>query len=154
MYKRLFFCMAIHETDSVDKTMTFTVNIRIIIKRCMHWNSQDHWMAKCPQVTSRKKSQIQWSEHVNKIVRRASRQIGMIYRTFHQHSSQSTVLKLYLAHVRLLLEYASQVWDPYHKVQIDSLERVLKFGLRMSYKQWKWDYKSLLAGTDFLKYIH
>ena len=86
-----------------------------------------------------------WSVHVSKTVRRASKQVGMIYRVFHQYASQLTLLKLYLAHVRPLLEYASQLWDPHQKVLIDSLERVQKFGLRMSCKQWRSDYESLLA---------
>ena len=53
-----------------------------------------------------------WSRRVNKIVWRASRQIGMIYKTFYLHSSQVTLLKFYFA------------WDPYQKDQIYSLERV------------------------------
>ena len=72
----------------------------------------------------------------------------MIYRTFYQYASQWTLLKLYLTQVRPLLEYASQLWDPHQKVLIDSLERVQKFGLRMSCKQWKSDYVSLLEWAD------
>ena len=89
-----------------------------------------------------------WSVHVNKTVRRASKQVGMTYRTFYQYASQSTLLKLYLSHVRPLLEYASELWDPHQKVLVDSLERVQKFGLRMSCKQWRSDYESLLVWAD------
>ena len=89
-----------------------------------------------------------WSRHVNKIVWRASRQIGMIYRTFYQHSSQVTLLKLYLAHIWPLLKYVSQLWDPYQKEQIDSLERVQMFGLQIACKQWDCNYESLLAWPD------
>ena len=45
-----------------------------------------------------------WSEHVNKVVWRASRHIGMIYKTFYRHFSQVTLLKLHLAHVHPLLK--------------------------------------------------
>ena len=89
-----------------------------------------------------------WSVHVNKTVRRASKQVSMIYRTFYQYANQLTLLKLYLAHVWPLLEYASQLLDRHQKVLIDSLERVQKFGLRMSCKQWRSDYESLLAWAD------
>ena len=72
----------------------------------------------------------------------------MIYRVFHQYASQLTLLKLYLAHIRPLLEYASQLCDPHQKVLIDSLERVQKFGLCMSCKHWRSDYESLLAWAN------
>ena len=72
----------------------------------------------------------------------------MTYRTFYQYASQLTLLKLYLAHVRPLLEYASELRDPHQKVLVDSLERVQKFGLRMSCKQWRSDYESLLVWAD------
>ena len=45
----------------------------------------------------------------------------------HQH-----FLKLYLTTVRPQLEYASSVWDPYLKEDIETIERVQKFGLRQS----------------------
>ena len=90
-----------------------------------------------------------WSEQVNKIVQRASRQTGMIYRNFYPHSSQETLLMLYLAHVRPLLECASQVWYPYHKAQIDSLERVQKAWVEDVMQAVEvCDYESLLARTE------
>ena len=63
------------------------------------------------------------------------------------------MLRLYLAHVRPLLEYASQVWDPHHVGLKDSLERVQKFGLRVSFKLWDADYSTLLerAGVPSLE---
>ena len=44
--------------------------------------------------------------------------------------------------------YASQLCDPHQKVLIESLERVQKFGLCMSCKQWRSDYESLLVWAD------
>ena len=66
-----------------------------------------------------------------KIVRRASKQVGMIYHC--------------CWHVWPLLEYASQLWDPHEKVLIHSLEMAQKFSLRMSCKQWRSEYESLLV---------
>ena len=59
-----------------------------------------------------------------------------------------TLLKLYLAHIRPLLEYVSLLWDPHQKAQIDSLERVQKFGLLMVCKQWDCNYENLLTWAD------
>ena len=45
-----------------------------------------------------------------------------------------TVLKLYMAPIRPHLEYATQVWNPYLVKDINSLERVQKFALRICSK--------------------
>ena len=42
------------------------------------------------------------------------------------------------------MEYASSVWDPFHKLEIDALESVQKFGLRMYFKSWNESYDDLL----------
>ena len=91
---------------------------------------------------------LEWMGHVNRVVRRASQQVGMIYRTFYQFSNSETLLWLYVTHDRPLLEYASKVWDPHQRTLIDSLERVQKFGLRMSQKSWDCDYDDLMAWAN------
>ena len=42
------------------------------------------------------------------------------------------------------LEYASPVWDPFHKGEIEETENVQKFALRMCLKSWDMDYSGLL----------
>jgi hypothetical protein len=42
------------------------------------------------------------------------------------------------------IEYASPVWDPYHKTEIEAIESVQKFALRMCLKSWSTDYEQLL----------
>ena len=71
----------------------------------------------------------------------------MIYRKFYTHSNSATLLKLYLTIIRPNLEYASSVWDPFHKLEIDALESVQKFGLRMCFKSWNESYDDLLERT-------
>ena len=88
-----------------------------------------------------------WTGHVNRVVRRASQQVGMICRIFYQFSNSETLLRLYVTHVRLLLEYASQAWDPLQRT-LDSLKRVQKFGLRTSRKSWDCDYDDLMAWAN------
>ena len=68
----------------------------------------------------------------------------MLYRNFYEHSSSNTLLKLYLTKIRPHLEYASPVWDPFRKGEIEELESVQKFALRMCLKSWSMDYKELL----------
>ena len=68
----------------------------------------------------------------------------MIYRKFYGYSNPVTLLKLYLTVVRPNLEYASSVWDPSQKVQVDALENVQNFGLRMCLKSWNESYDDLL----------
>ena len=74
---------------------------------------------------------LSWKPHVTAICNKTRRLIGMIYRKFYRHSDPTTLLKLYLTIIRPNLEYASSVWDPSHRLQIDALESVQKFGLRM-----------------------
>ena len=68
----------------------------------------------------------------------------MLYRSLYQHSSPKTLLKLYLTKNRPHLEYAYPVWDPFHKGEIEELENVQKFVLRMRLKSWDMDYNKLL----------
>ena len=51
----------------------------------------------------------------------------MIYRKFYRHSNSTILQKLYLNIIRPNLEYASSVWDPFYKQEIDALESVQKF---------------------------
>ena len=70
--------------------------------------------------------------------------IGMLYRSLYQHFSPKTLLKLYLTKIKPHLEYASPVWDPFRKGEIEELENVQKFALRMCLKSWDMDYSELL----------
>ena len=51
---------------------------------------------------------------------------------------------MYISLVRPHLEYASQVWNTYKTGEINSLEGVQKFALRMCTKQWNSSYNDLL----------
>ena len=58
------------------------------------------------------------------------------------------VLKLYLALVRPHLEYASQVWSPYMLKDVQLLEKVQKFALRICSKCYLAEYEELLELFD------
>ena len=51
---------------------------------------------------------------------------------------------MYILLVRPNLEYASQVWSPYKVGEVNSLEHVQKFALRMCAKSWDTSYQELL----------
>ena len=59
--------------------------------------------------------------------------------------------QMYLSLVRPHLEYAAQVWDPqvpHLQQNIDDIERVQKFALRICSKEWEKEYTELL---DYFK---
>ena len=77
-----------------------------------------------------------WSHHILKTTKRASKLIGLIYQRY-MSSSQGT---LYLSFVRPIVDYAALVWDPHYACHIQALEKVQRFALRMSAKLWDHDY--------------
>ena len=69
-------------------------------------------------------------------------------RQYYQHSSTDTLKQLYISSVRPHLEYAAAVWDPYLQKDINKLEKVQAFALRMCTKNWTADYDSLLTSCN------
>ena len=61
-----------------------------------------------------------------------------------QFSSSHILVKLYKSLIRPHMEYACQVWDPHLKKDIQVLENVQKFALRVCSKSWSSDYATLL----------
>ena len=72
----------------------------------------------------------------------------MLFRKFYCHIDSLSLLKLYLSTVRPHLEYASSVWDPYLKKNIEAIEQVQKFALKVCQKDWHSDYVTLLNVTN------
>ena len=90
-------------------------------------------------------SDLSWAQHIDAICAKAKKMIGLCYRRFYKHTGSKCLLQLYLALIRPHTEYASQVWSPYLQKDIDCLEGVQKFALRMCSKQWKVGYHNLRA---------
>ena len=84
-------------------------------------------------------STLSWQPHITEMCK--------MYRKLYECSSPNTLLKLYLTTIRPHLEYASPVWSPFHKGQIEGIESVQKFALRMCMKSWNSDYENLLINT-------
>ena len=68
----------------------------------------------------------------------------MLYRRFYKWSSSRALLQLYLSFIRPHLEYAVQVWSPYLHKDMQKLELVQKFALKVCLKKWNCSYSELL----------
>ena len=79
---------------------------------------------------------LTWSSHINEITNKAKRMVGLLYRQFYAWTSTPALLKLYTSLVRPHLEYASQVWNPYLVKDVQRLEEVQKFALKVCFKHW------------------
>ena len=91
-----------------------------------------------------------WTPHINTICLKTRKLVGMLFQKFYCHTESHSLLKLYLSTVRPHLEYASSVWDPYLKKNIDAIEHVQKFTLKVCLKDWHSDYDTLLNSANVL----
>ena len=90
-------------------------------------------------------SNLSWSEHISGVCSRAKQVLGLLYRQFYRNSSSATLKQLYLTLVRPHLEYASQLWDPHTQNDMDKLEAVQKFALKLVSHRWDAGYEELLG---------
>ena len=77
---------------------------------------------------------LSWSPHIEKIVAKTRRLTGMLYRQLYQWSDPEALLKIYLSVIRPHLVYAAPVWSPDLIKDINKLEHVQKFALRVCTK--------------------
>ncbi len=61
----------------------------------------------------------------------------------------SNTIKLYTSFVRPHLKYASSVWNPFHKSEINNLEKVQRFAMTVCLKKWNLRSEELLTLTRF-----
>ena len=74
--------------------------------------------------------------------------LGLLYRRFYWLIDTKGMIELYRALIRPHLEYAVPVWAPHLAKDIDKLEKVQKFGLKICLKSWDNDYYDLLELAD------
>ena len=89
-------------------------------------------------------SNLSWSTHINETCSKAKKLLGHIYHQFYYNSSSSVLIKLYLTLILPILMYSSFVWDPYSILNINKLEKVQHFALKLCSKNWTSDYPLLL----------
>lgn len=69
--------------------------------------------------------------HIESIISKAAKMLGFICRIMHRFSNQNTYQLLYFTYVRPLLEYGSQIWNPYYQTHTEALELVQRKFTRM-----------------------
>ena len=86
---------------------------------------------------------LTWSEHISGICNKAKQILGLFYRQFYNNSSSASLKQLYSSLVRPHLEYTCQLWDPYTQNDINKLESVQKFALKLISHRWDASYEEL-----------
>ncbi|KAL0881825.1 hypothetical protein ABMA27_001603 [Loxostege sticticalis] len=69
-------------------------------------------------------SKLLFDEHINNIVKKASRALGFVFRMSSEFKSVKTFKILYCSYVRSHLEYASQVWNPHYGTYTSRIESI------------------------------
>ena len=62
-------------------------------------------------------STLTWNTHISNVTNRATKMLNFIKRNIGKCTNQIKS-KVYMSLIRLILEYATQVWDPYQKTLI------------------------------------
>ena len=93
-------------------------------------------------------SDLKWSIHITNICSKTRKLIGLLYRRFYKYSSPNTLLKLYVSFIRPHLEYTLGAWDPFLKKDIDLIEDMQKFALKVCLKSWNASYYDLLKQSN------
>ena len=73
---------------------------------------------------------LNWKMHINQMICKANRILGLIRHTCNDVKDPLTRKILYLAHVRPILEYGSEIWNPSTKGLITAIERVQRRATR------------------------
>ncbi|CAB4014177.1 RNA-directed DNA polymerase from mobile element jockey [Paramuricea clavata] len=92
---------------------------------------------------------LNWNIHTDNIVAKAQKMLGLLYRTLKDIDDNSVKRLLYFTWVRPTLEYASPVWSPYKKRNINKIEKVQRRASRLILGH-EVDYKSRLEKLHLL----
>ena len=94
------------------------------------------------------KSNLSWSDHIAMVCSKARKLLGLLYRQFYNHATPSTIKQLYLSLIRPHLEYAAPLWDPHLQKDVDALEGVQKFAMKLITRKWDQGYAQLMQIVD------
>lgn len=78
---------------------------------------------------------LQWKQHVEYVVAKASRTLGFLRRNLHQCPPHIKA-QAYISLVRPILEYASPAWDPHNEGEVKALEKVQRTAARFVTNCW------------------
>ena len=71
-------------------------------------------------------SKFTMSNHIDGIVSKAFKNLGFVLRTCKPFNNISSLMSVYFAYVRSILEYASPIWSPQYKTYTNRLEHIQK----------------------------
>ena len=90
-------------------------------------------------------SDLSLTPHIQLICMKARKILGLLHQNFAKYVSESsTILKMYKVLIQPHLEYATQVWSPYTVKDIQILEKVQKFAIRICSQNYQFCYEELL----------
>jgi len=94
-------------------------------------------------------NKLNFSEHCDHIIKQANSTLGLIKRTI-KYKSKDTIVRLYKGLVRPKLDYCVQVWRPYLKKDISSLEQVQHRATKMITEIRRLDYETRLRKCNLI----
>ena len=129
------------------QVINFTRSPKLIHKYTLHDHQLDAVSsAKYLGLTLSK--DMTWKTHVSQVITKANRSLGFLIRNL-QIRSPDIKEKAYFGLVRPQVEYASSVWDPYHKNQVHSIEMVQRRTARWVLNR----YHNTSSVTDMLQHL-
>ena len=78
-------------------------------------------------------AQMKWKKHITSTASKANKTLFFLNRHL-SHCPTHVKKQCYEVYVRPILEYSSTVWDPYHRNEIDILEKVQRRAARFTSK--------------------
>ena len=79
---------------------------------------------------------------------KARKLLGLLYRQFYNHATTDTIKQLYVSLIRPHLEYAAPLWDPHLQKDVDMLENVQTFAMKLITRKWDQGYAQLTEMVD------
>ena len=79
---------------------------------------------------------LDWGQHVSEISCKATKTMGFLRRNL-ALAPKHTKEVAYKTSVRPQLEYAAPIWNPYHKLQIQEVEKVQRTAARWTCRRWR-----------------
>ena len=83
-------------------------------------------------------SKLRFVEHIAAVTAKAHSMLGFLKRNCKSFDDVYSLKTLYCSFVRSVLEYAVQVWAPYHAVHISRIERVQKHFIAFALRALNW----------------
>ena len=80
---------------------------------------------------------LKFNEHIDEVVRKASKMLGFVMRASKQFNQLNVVMNLYKTLVVPHLEYCSEIWSPIYSIHQERIENVQHRFTRNLTIQWK-----------------